>query len=42
VIVDVDEEKGELTFHSPEEHKAKTKHKDTKEIPSKVEDTITL
>ncbi len=25
VIVDVDEEKGELTFHSPEEHKAKTK-----------------
>lgn len=42
VIVDVDEEKGELTFHSPEEHKAKTKHKDAKEIPAKVEDSITL
>jgi ATP-dependent Clp protease ATP-binding subunit ClpC len=42
VIVDVDEEKGELTFHSPEEHKTKTKHKDVKEIPSKVEDSISI
>ncbi len=40
VIVDVDEEKDELIFHSVEEHKTRSKQKEGKESKAKTEESV--